>query len=52
MNIEIQRRPINPQLPLMERILACRGLDSAALNFSLTQLADFTKLKGIDQAIK
>ena len=50
MNIEIQRRPINPQLPLMERILACRGLDSAALNFSLTQLADFTKLKGIDQA--
>lgn len=50
MNIDIQRRPINPQLPLMERILACRGLDRAALNFSLNQLADFSKLKGIDQA--
>ena len=50
MTIQIQQRPSDPSLPLIDRILQSRGLDSAALDFSLKGLQNFSQLKDIDKA--
>jgi single-stranded-DNA-specific exonuclease len=50
MTINIQQRPSNPNLPLMDRILDSRGLTPDKLDFGLKGLADYSKLKGIDAA--
>lgn len=47
----IQRREMDMSLPLLPRILQSRGLDAAALEFGLKNLADFSALKGIDSAV-
>jgi single-stranded-DNA-specific exonuclease len=50
MTINIQQRPSNPNLPLLDRILDSRGLTPDKLDFALKGLADYSKLKGIDAA--
>ena len=47
----IQRRPLDSSLPLIPRILKSRGLDAAALEFGLKNLADFSSLKDIGRAV-
>jgi single-stranded-DNA-specific exonuclease len=47
----IQRREMDMSLPLLPRILQSRGLDASALEFGLKNLADFSSLKGIDNAV-
>lgn len=48
--VQIQQRPSNSNLPLIERILDSRGLDSESLDFSLKKLADYSQLKDIEKA--
>lgn len=50
MTIQIQQRPSNANLPLVERILDSRGLTAEKLDFGLKGLASFSTLKGIEQA--
>ena len=50
MTVQIQRRPIDTSLPLVDRILQGRGLTRNALAYSLNGLADFSSLKDIDIA--
>lgn len=50
MSVQIQRRPIDTSLPLVDRILQGRGLTRDALAYSLNGLADFSSLKDIEKA--
>lgn len=50
MTIQIQQRQSDPSLPLIDRILQSRGLDAAALDFSLKGLQSYSQLKDIDKA--
>ena len=50
MAVQIQRRPIDVSLPLVDRILQGRGLTRDALAYSLNGLADFSSLKDIEVA--
>ena len=50
MSVQIQRRPSDSSLPLVDRILQGRGLSRDQLAYSLNGLADFTALKDIDRA--
>jgi len=50
MTVQIQRRPADSSLPLVERILQSRGLSSENLEFGLKGLASFESLKGIEKA--
>ena len=50
MTIQIQQRPSNLSLPLIERILDSRGLTAEKLDFGLKGLASYSSLKGIDAA--
>ena len=50
MIVQIQRRPIDVSLPLVDRILQGRGLTRDSLAYSLNGLADFSSLKDIDIA--
>ncbi|MEH6346195.1 MAG: single-stranded-DNA-specific exonuclease RecJ [Bermanella sp.] len=50
MSVQIQRRPIDASLPLVDRILQGRGLTRDALAYSLNGLADFSSLKDIEKA--
>ena len=50
MSVQIQRRPSDSSLPLVDRILHGRGLTRDALAYSLNGLADFSSLKDIEKA--
>ncbi len=50
MSVQIQRRPSDASLPLVDRILQGRGLTRDALAYSLNGLADFSSLKDIEKA--
>lgn len=50
MTIQIQQRQSDPSLSLIDRILQSRGLDAAALDFSLKGLQSYSQLKDIDKA--
>lgn len=52
MTILIERRPSDLSLPLIERIIQSRGLTTAALDFGLNGMLDFSSLKGIDRAVE
>ena len=50
MSVQIQRRPSDASLPLVDRILQGRGLTRDALAYSLNGLANFSSLKDIEKA--
>ena len=50
MSVQIQRRPSDSSLPLVDRILQGRGLTRDALAYSLSGLEDFSSLKDIEKA--